>query len=221
VPLGTVKRRLHDAREKLKKEMIGLVEDVLKAGAPKEDFGKQVFEILSRYHRPAVPWQKWDEIASKLREIGTEGINGFIKALESPHSRTRGFALRMLGASMQNDEIVEELLKKSLTDSSKKVRKIAFWALLEVMTRDEGKCRELMPYVLPLLTDKSKLIRWSVAWYLRYYDSCVKYVPLAQVVRAFVNEKDPSVRARMEKLMRAVLDTQYPQKESSPSGDTK
>jgi RNA polymerase sigma-70 factor (ECF subfamily) len=216
VPIGTVKRRLHDAREKLKKEMINLVEDVLKAGAPKEDFGKQVFEILSRYRRPAVPWQKWDEIASRLREIGTEGMDGFIKALESPHSRTRIFATRMFLASMQSNKIVEELLKKSLTDSSKKVRKIAFLALLGIMARDndglimydEDKCRELMPYVLPLLTDKSKLIRGSVAGYLRYYDGCAKYVPLAKVARAIVNEKDPGVRQTMEELMRAVLDAQ-------------
>jgi hypothetical protein len=168
------------------------------------------------------PWQTYgDEIASKLREIGAEGIDGFIKALESPHSPTRAFAARMLDASMPNDKIVEELLKKSLTDSNKKVRKIAFWNLLKIMTRDEGKCRELMPCVLPLLADQSKRIRFCVALYLRYFDGCAKYVPLARVARAFVNEKDPSVRARMEKLMRAVLDTQYPPKESSPSGDTK
>jgi vesicle coat complex subunit len=120
----------------------------------------------------------------------------------------------MLDASMPNDKIVEKLLKKSLTDSSKKVRKIAFLALLGIMTRDEDRCRELMPYVLPLLADQSKRIRCSVAWYLRYHDSCVKYVPLARVAHAFVNEKDPSARKAMEGLMRAVLDAQEHRKEN-------
>ena len=206
VPIGTVKRRLHDAREKLKEEMIGLVEEVLKAEAPKEDFGKRVFEILSRYGRPAIPQQEWDEIASKLREIGTQGIDGFIKALQSPHSPTRMFAIEMIGSSGIREEIIVELLKKSLTDSNKKVRRHVFLAFLGIM-ENESKCSEFMPYLLPLLSDRSKFIRRYVAGYLCYEDY-FKYVPLDRVARAVVNEKDPEVQKVLIELMRTVLDSQ-------------
>ncbi len=106
VPIGTVRRRLHDAREKLKEDMISMVGDVLKSEAPKDDFGERVYDILSRYNRPTVPWQEWDKIESKLKEIGIQGVDGFNKALNSPHSTTRLFALRMLNASGQNDEVI-------------------------------------------------------------------------------------------------------------------
>ncbi len=52
------------------------------------------------------PWQEWDKIESKLKEIGIQGVDGFNKALNSPHSTTRLFALRMLNASGQNDEVI-------------------------------------------------------------------------------------------------------------------
>ena len=215
VPIGTVKRRLHDARGKLKEEMIGLVEDVLRSGAPKEDFGERVFDILSRYQRPAVPWQEWDEIKSKLREIGTQGLDGFMKALESPHSRTRIFALRMIYASGQSDAAIEELLKKLLSDPNRKVCKMAFMTIFEIMLNNEGKREELMPHFLSFLTDRSIRIRWGVAWYVCHVGDLAKYVPLDQVARAFLNEKNPRVRGYLEGLMRAVLDAREHEKEKA------
>jgi RNA polymerase sigma-70 factor (ECF subfamily) len=211
VPIGTVRRRLHDAREKLKEEMIGVVEDVLKSGAPKEDFGKRVFEILSRYRRPATPWEELGKIASTLREIGTAGFDGFMKALKSPYYQTRRFAVKMLPASGQSDEVIEKLLKEALKDTNKKVRKIAFLELADAMRDDESK-RRIIPCLLPLLTDPSWHIRHYVAWDL-YYEGCAKCVPLDCVVRAFLDEKNRKVRRNLEKLMRAVLDAQGSDKE--------
>ncbi len=218
VPLGTVKRRLHDARGKLKEEMIGLVEDVLKSGAPKEDFGERVFDILSRYQRPAVPWQKWDEVESELREIGTEGLDGFMKALESPHSRTRIFALRMLHASGQSGEAIERIYKKALTDSNRKVRKMAFMTIFHDMLNNEGKREELMPYFLSFLTDRSRKIRGGVAWYVCYVGDLATYVPLDRVVSTFLDEKDPGVRGGLEDLMRAIPDAQEKLKRQRTTG---
>lgn len=215
VPIGTVKRRLHDARQKLKEEMMDVVEDVLKAGAPKEDFGKQVFEILSRYGRPPAPWTQWEEVRAKLREIGTDGIEGFIKALESPHSPTRAFATVMLNASGQSDEVVEELLKKSLADSNKKVRRVAVGAILGIIDHEENRRGKLIPCVLPLLRDRCKRLRSYVAGYLRHIPDYPKYVPLDCVARALVAENDPSVRATMIGLMRAVLDAQNADKDET------
>lgn len=213
VPIGTVRRRLHDARKKLKEEMIGVVEDVLKSEAPKEDFGERVFDILSRYGRPNIPWGELDEVASKLREMGVQGMRGFIKALESPYFQTRRFAVIMLSDSGLSQEVIEQWLRKALNDRSRKVRKNAFLELAHIIYEDESKREDIIPCLLPLLTDLSWHIRYYVAWYLHYYYDYAKYVPLDCVVSAFLDEKDQRVRRNLEKLMRAVLEARQSDKE--------
>jgi len=47
VPVTTVKKRLHDSRNKLKKRMIGMVEETLKSNAPDERFSQKVVEVVS------------------------------------------------------------------------------------------------------------------------------------------------------------------------------
>ena len=211
VPIGTIRRRLHDAREKLKEEMIGLVEDVLKSGAPKGDFGKRVFEILSRYRRDATPWDELGEIASTLREIGAAGLDGFVKALESPYYQTRRFAVRILPDSGLSQEVIEQLLKKALNDANKEVRKLAFLEFAHIIYEDESRRKEIVPYLIPLLTDPSWRLRSYVASVLYgqdYFEGYVRYVPLDCVVRAFLAEKNQIVKQNLIKLMRAVLDAQ-------------
>ena len=208
VPIGTVRRRLHDAREKLKEGMIELVEDVLKSGAPKEDFGEQVFEMLSRYGHPPVSLKEWGEIASHLQKIGTAGVDGFVKALDSPYHQTRRFVVGMLPDSGLSQEIVEEFLKKALNDTNRKVRKHAFLGLVDITDKDKSKCRDITPYLIPLLTDPSWHIRAYVAWYLHYAEGYVRHVSLDCVVSVFLDENDQRVRRNMEGLMRAILDAQ-------------
>ena len=190
-----------------------MVEDVLKSGALKEDFGERVFDILSRYRRPATPWGELDEMASMLREIGTQGKDGFIKALESPYFQTRRFAVRMLPVSGLSQEVIEELLKKALNDTHKKVRKIAFMGLIDTIREDESKRKDIIPCLLPLLTDPSWRIRSYFAWQLHCFEGdtkegLAKYVPLDYVVNAFLDEKDRTVQRSLRELMRAVLDAQ-------------
>ena len=48
VPAGTVKYRLHAAREKL----LTMVEDVLKEDSPREDFTDRVFQMLNLHDGP-------------------------------------------------------------------------------------------------------------------------------------------------------------------------
>jgi len=213
VPIGTVKRRLHDARERLKEEMIGVVEDVLKAEAPKEDFGERVFEMLTRYNQSTPRWQDWDKIGSQIQEIGIKGVEGFIKALKSPHSPTRVFAFRMFwmyGIPGQSKGETEKLLKEYINDTNRNVRKMAFMALLDIMNNNENKCKELMPYFLRFMTDRSKKIRGIVLLYV--YDSILeKYIPLDQVVQIYLNEKNPNIRDSLENLMKKIILIQYPQ----------
>ncbi len=47
VPLGTVKRRLHDSREQLKETMMTLAEDELKAHRPSEEFTDAVIRLAT------------------------------------------------------------------------------------------------------------------------------------------------------------------------------
>jgi len=46
-PLGTIKRRLHDARRQLRKELIGMVEDELKKSRPTREFTDRVLRKIS------------------------------------------------------------------------------------------------------------------------------------------------------------------------------
>ena len=87
VPLGTVKHRLHAALRKLKEEMIGMVEEVLKEGAPDEDFAAKVFDLLCAFPAGGKMWNL--DIMEKIKEVGPAGEAGFVKALATPHWKTR------------------------------------------------------------------------------------------------------------------------------------
>ena len=205
VPLGTVKYRLHEARNNLKKDMMDMVEDVLKDGAPKPDLGERVFELLSRH--ASVPYP---ELFVELRKIGSQGFEGFVKALESPHwlIRRRATGLLDVCQAPQNQEIIIELSKKALHDTNKIVRRFALETLLDVTdVPEERKRREFVPLVVPLLFDRSKRVRRHAAWQLARRP---EFVPLDQAARALLREKDRVTRAWMESLMRRVLNSQYP-----------
>ena len=90
VPLGTVKYRLHAARKRLGKELLDMVDDVLTREAPKEDFAERVFGLLDCYSGGD---HRWNETIAELRKIGTDGMEGFIKAFALPHARTRTWTM--------------------------------------------------------------------------------------------------------------------------------
>ena len=57
VALGTIKYRLHEARGRLKKDMVEMVEEVLKEGAPREDLAERVFSLLCAYPEGGRMWR--------------------------------------------------------------------------------------------------------------------------------------------------------------------
>ena len=199
-PVGTVKRRLHDAREKLKQEMIGMVEDVLKSEAPKDDFSEQVFQLLLQYKRP----RKWGETLAEIRKIGGDGVEGFVRAMETPHWQTRRFAASMMGASRQQGETVIELYKRAAVDPSKKVRKQSL-NLLHVDVADERKREEFLPLLIPLLHDPAERVRWRAAYELRRWTNDV---PLAEAAMALANEKYERTRRAMARLVTMIVEGQ-------------
>jgi len=205
VPLGTVKRRLHDARKRLQKEMLTMVEDVLKSESPDEDFATRVFEVLSRYRpRGEKPKMPWREIHAELKRIGSRGADGFARALESPHSPTRILAMSLINRCEADDtrEFVIELLKKGLTDTSKKVRRNAVDAILRIDVSDERRRSELTPMVVEMLADPSNRVRRRVAYVLSLYPDGV---PWQAVMAAATREWDPQTREFLRWLMLAVL----------------
>ena len=190
VPVGTVKRRLHDARTRLQEEMIEMVEDTLKSESPRENVAAEVYEILKRYDRPPVPEEKWAEISRRLREIGTDGIEGFIRAFESPHSPTRRFAVEMLSSGVGGEEAAEQLLIQATRDSNKKVRRAAFRALLGIAMHNEARREDVVPRVLPALRDRCRRTRGLFAWYLSHCPGIPEHVPLEEAVRAVAQETE-------------------------------
>ncbi len=207
VPAGTVKRRLHDARTRLKEEMIAMVEDVLKSESPREEIARQVYEMLQRYDKPSVTQERWEEIREKLLEIGTDGIEGFVRALECPHSPTRRLAVGLLSETAQSEETVEKLLKEATRDSNKKVRREAFRALFEIAWRNEERRQDLVPHILPALHDRSNTTRRLFAWYLAHFPGFARHVPLEEVAWAVVREteKEPVLLRSQHDLLEAVL----------------
>ena len=191
VPLGTVKRRLHEARKRLKEDMLGMVEGVLKEEAPKKDFAERVFNVLNQYPDRSL---KWSEAVKELRKIGVPGVEGFIKALEMPHWQTRRTAAQMIDHALpDHKETVIEVLKRALADPNRKVRRHAAVNLMHLDVSIERKRDEFLPLVAPLLLDPSMRTRRRIAVLLQGgwgEDDMSAHVPLEIVAEAHLREKN-------------------------------
>ena len=193
VPAGTVKYRLHAAREKLSEELLPMVEDVLKDESPKDGFAERIFRLLNRYEG-ARGYAHLDEIV----RIAADGVEGFQRALRLPHTPTRRWAFTMLGATLRlaqkgrvpaTDEVVH-LVKQGLTDPSKKVRRRAASVAMGLVSREELH-DELAPLVTALLFDTSRTVR-------RYAATAPVRYPLEALVAARARETDEEIRQRLE-----------------------
>lgn len=204
VPLGTVKRRLHDARKKLKESMMPVVENVLKESKPKEDFSKRVYDLLTAFQKGGNRqlWRNWKDVVKELREIGTDGIEGFIQAFASPYAKTRKIATSMLQRHVapQTGDLVLDILKRGILDSNKKVRRAAVEALLHMKMDEERKKKEIVPLTTPLMLDKSARVRKMTYWYLARYAGTI---PSAMMHKAILNENRPGNQHALKRLLSA------------------
>lgn len=198
VPEETVKSRLRLAREKLKEELVDMVEEDLKTQTPRRDFAQRVFDLLNLYPGQRCP-SDWERVIGELRRIGLPGIEGFIRAFAQPHARTRSWVMIML-EQVEPDEVVIELLKKGLKDSNKKVRRSAATALLSLDVPYERKRREFLPLIAELLTDPSRNVRrvLSLPWIL---GDCRGDFPPERLAVAIRKESDPQLRSRWQDLL--------------------
>ena len=209
VPAGTVKSRLHDAREKLKEAMLAMVEDVLKSEAPQEDLAQRVFDVLSQRSGHE------HEIMVGLRRLGAESaIDAFVRAAESAHAETRYRAVDFVGwfEAAEHTEKIVDLLKRAMGDPNQGVRAGALRAALERLgCSDERKRSEFVPLIVQLLFDPAKRVRYRAAWHLQR--GWAADVPLGKAARALLEEPNRVVRQAKEDLVRAVLDAQAPHAE--------
>lgn len=205
-PLGTVKRRLHDARKRLKEEMIDMVQEVFNEEAPGEEFADRVFETVNAYGKGYTsPWEP-DRVA-QVQQYAEKGFAGFIRALNTPHWRTRRDALALLEMAFPTHlEEAIELIKRCLKDTNKTVRWIAFEMLLDKTGVPEDRVRqEFLPLILPMLFDRSREVRTCVAHNLCDWAADV---PLETAARAVVAEASDRNLGTMRHLLQKVLEAQ-------------
>jgi RNA polymerase sigma-70 factor (ECF subfamily) len=208
VPTGTVKRRLHDARAKLKLEMLGLVKDTLTSEKPDDNFGEQVFTIIRQYATER--GRKWTEGRDHILAMGLDGIEGLQKAIESPHGLTRRkiphliVGLYRRAAQDHRREVLVELLKKCLTDPNKKVREFAVTSLFLLDVEEDRKHDEFVPLVVDRFADRLGIVRYVTAQRLcRYF----KNVPLDKASAALV-KADEKTRRVMTPLVGRIIENQ-------------
>ena len=67
IPVGTVKRRLHDARAKLKQEMLDVVKESLRDEGPSEETTERVVQLLNLHEKCEL---QYNQIASEILELG-------------------------------------------------------------------------------------------------------------------------------------------------------
>lgn len=124
VPVGTVKRRLHDARKRLRRDMFEMVEEVLRDSAPDEAMAERVFGLLCAY--PSGGRLFSQETTQTLARIGLTGREGFARVLDLPHWRSRLMAVHYLGQRYVQGgppaDLALGLLLRTLEDGNRGMR---------------------------------------------------------------------------------------------------
>jgi RNA polymerase sigma-70 factor, ECF subfamily len=201
VPVGTIKRRLHEARNRLKEDMIDMVEDVLKNSAPDESFTEKVFDMLNAYPNHINLFQK--NITQEIKKIGSPGIPGFQKALAQNHWQTRRAAVGYMRTLPPTEDVID-MLKQSLNDTNKKVRRFAITQLLKLDVSEQRKREEFMPLICELMLDSSKTVRkiFTMMWPIKRY---VSDIPPEKVAQALELETVPKLQQGFQRLLLAIL----------------
>ena len=177
-----------------------MVEDVLRSEAPKEESARRVYEAI-------VSPLSWAARNEAISSIGPRGIEGWLRAMESPDWTHRRWAMQMQRHlhSPENIETILESLKRALKDPNKKIRRSACDAVLALEVDDARMRRELVPLVVPMLADPSRLVRRMAAFYLlRFAD----LVPLELAVDATSREPERTKRWQLVELVKRIAASQ-------------
>jgi len=134
-----------------------------------------------------------DALASHLVLLDPN-LGNYVRRAPAPWSPPVGFDSR--------DQLVA-LLKEGLSDSNKRVRTWAAEALVNLDVDDERMRADLVPAVLPLLHDPTRLVRRRVAYELQQW---ADHVPLEVAARALADETNAGVRGQMAELVRLIIE---------------
>ena len=114
MPVGTIKRRIHDARKRLKQDMMDMVEHVLRDNAPNDELADKVFALLN----PSEGVFNDRKTLETFENIGGAGKDGFTRAMALPHWRSRRLTVQYLameyGDSGPTKEFAIARLKEAL-----------------------------------------------------------------------------------------------------------
>jgi RNA polymerase sigma-70 factor (ECF subfamily) len=224
VPVGTVKRRLHDARLRLKQEMLEMVEEVLRDNVPDEALADRVFAAVAAWPPGELPSRK--ETHDVVAKIGAAGREGFERAYALPHAPSRLRAVQHVahywGTRYEEDgppqQFMLELLIKALDDPNRRVRRAAADRLLfagRVMERADW-VEQVLPHLIGLMTHACKHTRkmaiGKVHIWVRFYgtpSSAVREaVSLEEVCRAMAQETETEVLWRFRHLIAHLVEAQ-------------
>lgn len=217
VPLGTIKRRLHDARKRLKEDLFTMVADGLKESAPDAALADRVFDLLCAYP-PASQRRNTPKTRQELEQIGRAGKEGFVRSYELPHALTRHRAVHFValnyGADGPPQDFALALMKRAMQDENWRVRKAAATRLLfsDIVSEDE-RAEHLVPLVLTMLDDESKKTRRAIVGALMNWaafsntpkEAVRKALPIETVCRAMVKEGETDILHRYRWLIEELL----------------
>lgn len=217
VPVGTVKYRLHAAREKLSERLLTMVEEVLKEDSPKEDFSERVFQLLNLHDGEGREcWSDRRAMIQELSRIGEEAIEGVRRAFDLPHARSRNWALMAVRhTKLPATEELIAMVKRGLKDPNKKVRHRAAGILMWLDVPRERRHEEFVPLVSALLFDRSRRVRRCAATPWRLGEALYHY-PLERVIAARARETDPHNRWLLDRMAEMIAQRRLTQDEGPP-----
>ena len=187
VPLTTVKKRLHDARRKLRERMTDMVEDVLKESAPNDSFAERVRKAVEVYAQKgpehdlmSSEWVRRRKAqTTELQRMGEEGFRVAVELSRAADANVRSEAAINLG--LAGDERGAEHLVRLMGDESGKVRRAAvgWYAVLVHPDEAVGSPFEIwrraatvpdgIEYVIGLLDDDVVKVRGAAVTALGAY----------------------------------------------------
>ncbi len=203
VPEGTIKHRQHEARNRLRQDMMAMVEDNLKSEGPDEGLADRVLALLSDPEEGKM-WRS--STGAQLEIAGEKSREGFIRAMAFPNWKTR---MRTLFWLLQYNrwnlevEFAVDLMVKALDDSNRRVRQNALMSL-STLSRRLGD-RSFVPQLVEKLEDPARHVRYALAKALAREP---ENVPLGPVLKATVRETHPATLVKFQVLIGRILDTQ-------------
>ncbi len=218
VPVTTVKGRLHRGRNKLKKGLMRMLEEVLKGNAPDDSFAERVRKAIEVYSSKGPSedstGSEWDcrlkQQTGELLRSGEEGFRIAVELSQSAQAKARSHAAIYFG--LTRNPLGKRHLERLMKDKAIRVRNRAVraYALLihpnKYVTEfwDIGKPAKSVPdgieELFPLLDDDNVKIRIHVVWALGAYAGLSDH-KVKKALEIALSDSKHSVRHRAARVL--------------------